>query len=173
MRLGVGATDVSLRLLDRHWFFGPHPEAFQCVRAERVTDWHIDRVTPPRYQHAADPWRIVAWVEDVPGTIETGFEPGREIHGIRGWRNTDVAKVTGAVSRGNVHASAKCHGKMHEIAAHATPFVERLPRGSSRTSVCIVECDVVVAEVADRLHAAPAHRRMTEQLPRDLRQSVR
>ena len=48
----------------------------------------------------------------MPRAIEIGFEPGREIHRAIGRRHADIAEVTGAISRGNVHArhnvTARC-----------------------------------------------------------------
>src|SRR5690242_20083704 len=107
----------------------------------------------------------------MPGTVEIGFEPSREVHRRMRWRDTDVTKIAGAISRRNVHASAKRQGQMCEITAHPPSLLERLPGGSGRTSVCVVKYDVVVNEVADRLHARPSRRRATKQLPRDLGQS--
>src|SRR5579883_3166487 len=61
---------------------------------------------------------------------------------------------------------------MREIAAHTSLLVERLPRGAGRTGVRVVERDMVMNEVADRLHARPPSGGTTEQIPCDLGQSI-
>ncbi len=56
-----------------------------------------------------------------------------------GRRYSDIAKVASAIACRYVHAPAKGHGKMREVTAHAPPLVERLPSGSGRASVRIIE----------------------------------
>src|SRR3569833_2276490 len=62
---------------------------------------------------------------------------------------------------------------MGEVAAHAPPVVEDLPGGLGGAGVLVTELDVIVHEVADRLHARPAEGSAAEQLPRRLRQAIR
>jgi hypothetical protein len=51
--------------------------------------------------------RIVAGIERVPAPAEIDLKPGAEIHWIGIWRHANVAKITGAIARLNVHASAQ------------------------------------------------------------------
>ena len=84
------------------------------------------------------------------------LEPGAEIHRRRIRRHADVAEIAGAVARRDVHAAAERDGEVREVAAHAAPLGEAA-RGAARgVGVLIVELDVRVDEIADRLHPAPS-----------------
>src|SRR5260370_42281226 len=61
---------------------------------------------------------------------------------------------------------------MGEVAAHAASFTENIHRCLGGARVLIAEGDVVVHEIADRLHPAPARQRRTEYGPRRVRQTV-
>ena len=61
---------------------------------------------------------------------------------------------------------------MREIAADADALVEGLERRPRRARQLIVERDVAVDEITDRLDAAPAGRRVLEQIPGDLAQPI-
>jgi hypothetical protein len=62
---------------------------------------------------------------------------------------------------------------MREVAADTTPIVEGVERRFHGAGVFVTEDDVVVHEIADRLHALPTERRIREQLPRDVAQAIR
>ena len=62
---------------------------------------------------------------------------------------------------------------MREIAADADFLRMRFARGARRARVLVTEDDVLVREIADRLHARPAGRRLPEELPRRVQHEVR
>ena len=103
---------------------------------------------------------------------DPGLEPRREIaHCVR-WRRSEIAQVTGAVSRRNIHAAAESDGQMRIVAADAGPFVESLKGAAGGSGVLVVECDVVMNVIADGLHARIPWSYMAEELPGSLRQPV-
>src|SRR4029450_10822126 len=88
-------------------------------------------------------------------------------------RDADVAEIAGAVAGGDVHAATERDGEVRVVAADAGAFLQGLPRRAGGPSGLIVEGDVIVYVVADRLHPASAGGRRTELLPRDLGQPIR
>ena len=103
---------------------------------------------------------------------EKRLEPGVEIHRRRVRRHADVAEISVAVARRNVHAAAERDRKMREIAAYADAFGVGFIGGARRTGALIAERDVAIDEIADRLHPRPARRRMAEMVPGDLAEFV-
>src|SRR6516165_11341808 len=121
-------------------------------------DRNIGSITTPGDQDTADPRNVVTRVERVPAPADECLEPGAEIHrsGVR--RHADISQITGAISSGDVHAPAKRHSEVSEVAAHA-PLLGKTLRGApGRIGVLISEPDVRVNEIADRLHPSPAGR---------------
>src|SRR3954451_1925229 len=55
----------------------------------------------------ADAGNVVAGIERIPAAAEIDLEPGAEIHRIRLRRNADVAQITGAIARRDVHAATQ------------------------------------------------------------------
>src|SRR5271157_3720585 len=108
----------------------------------------------------------------MPFAAEKRLEPGAEIH--RRWvrRHADVAEISVAVARRDVHAAAERDRKMREIAAYAAAFGIGFIRGARRTGALVAEGDVAVDEIADRLHPRPARRYTAEMVPGDLAQLV-
>jgi CoA-transferase family III len=150
---------------------GPHPERLQLMRSERVDQRDVGGVAAPRDDDAADAANIVARIERAPLAIEEHFHPGAEIHRVDDG-HADVAKMAIDVTRGNVEATAESDGEMGEIATDADPLVERLERSASRSGLLIIELDMAVHEVANRLHASPSWRRRSEHVPGRLTQPV-
>src|ERR1700744_4251987 len=149
---------------------GRHLEALERVLAEGHGDRHVARVAAARHHDAADARRVVARVEGVPAVAEEDLEPGAEVHRIRHRRDADVAEIARAIARGDVHAAAQRDRQVREVAADAGPLAEAVQRGARGARGLVVELQVVVDEVADRLHASPAHRRAAEGVPRELHQ---
>src|SRR5260370_6952253 len=102
-----------------------------------------------------------------------GFEPAGEIHRAVDRWNADVAQVSGAVPRGDIHAAAEGNRKVGVVTAHAVAFVERLAGRLGRSCILVAERDVSMDVVADRLDARPARWRLGKELPADIRQPVR
>ena len=91
---------------------------FQCVRAESSADRHVDGVASPSDQDPTDPWRVVAWIEDVPGATEKGLDPAEK--SIGSWTAARRYRRGSRCSSGpDVHAPAERDGQMGKVAAHA------------------------------------------------------
>src|SRR5450755_4658714 len=86
---------------------GDHFKARECAWAERGHDRDVGGIATACHQDAADPRLVVAGIERVPAAAEVDFEPGAEIHRRIVWRHADVAEISGAVARRNVHAAAQ------------------------------------------------------------------
>ncbi len=61
---------------------------------------------------------------------------------------------------------------MGEVAAHTALLAIGFRRGARRSRIAVAENDMIVNEVADRLHARDAERRVAKQPPRLARQQV-
>ena len=118
---------------------------------------------------SADARSIVPGVESIPTGAEIDLEPGAEVHWSGDRRDTDIAEITGAISRRNVHASAKSDGEMRKIAANARALTIDVPSRFGRTGMLVAESDVLVNKIDNRLHASPAGRHGTEPRPGDFR----
>src|SRR5258706_10338415 len=88
------------------YLVGPHPEARQCVGAERGADSDVGGVAAARDQYPADARRVVAGVERVPAAVEEDLEPRGEIHWTIWRRHSHVAEVARRGARGGIHAPA-------------------------------------------------------------------
>ena len=71
---------------------------------------------PARHQDASDAWRVAARVECLPASAEVILKRSAEIHRrtVRG-HTDNVAKVTGAVARRNIHVTAQRNRKVSEL----------------------------------------------------------
>src|SRR5258708_6866914 len=108
---------------------------------------------------------VVARVEGEPPSVEIDFEPGAEIHRRGIGRNADITEITGAVTRGDIHAPAQCHRQMREVAADADAFLMAFESSPVGTRVLVAEANPVMGIVANRLHALPARPRAGKQRP--------
>src|SRR5450432_230212 len=149
-------------------FVGPDPKGLQRVWSEGGRDRNVGGVATARDEDASDARGVVARIERVPGRPEVSLEPSREVHRRRVLRNADVAQVAGAIARRNVQAAAQGDRQVGEIAADALTFVESLPGGLGGSGELITERDVLVNEVADRLHPPPAERDVGKLVPSEL-----
>jgi hypothetical protein len=145
-----------------HYLVGPNLETDECVRSEGGRDRHIQRIPAPRHQYPPDPWLVIARVESVPAPSEIGLEPGRKVHRIVNRRYSDIAEITSAIARRDVHRSTQCNCKMGEIAADAPSLIECFPGRSGIARILIAERDVIVHEIADCLHSAPTRRSVSK-----------
>src|SRR5258706_7864040 len=91
----------------RRDFVGNHRELDKIGGAEGHADCGIRCVPPASHQDASYPRMLVPSIHRVPRAFQINLEPGAEIHrtGI-GW-NADIAKISRAVARRNVHATAQ------------------------------------------------------------------
>src|SRR5258708_2624321 len=86
---------------------GPDGERREKGRAEAIADGDVRCVAAARHQHASAARYVVSRIEGVPLTADIGFEPGSEIGNAVRRRGTDVAEITSAIARGNVHAATE------------------------------------------------------------------
>src|SRR3954471_24986249 len=130
-------------------FVGPYLEADQRIRPERLGDRNIRGVAALRDQHAADPRHVVARIEHLPAPAEIGLEPAGEVADRPRLRRADVAEVTGAIARRNVHAATEGDGEMGIVATDALAFVVGFPRRLGGARMLVAERDMAVHVVAD------------------------
>jgi hypothetical protein len=64
---------------------------------------NIGSIAASRHQYAPGSGRIVPRIEGLPATAQKSLEPGAEIHRRIGRRQTDIADVSAAVTRRNIH----------------------------------------------------------------------
>ena len=147
---------------------GPHLERLEDVWAERVDQRHVGGVPPAGDDDAADAQLIVARIERVPAVLQVHLDPGAEVHGRRILRHADIAQIAVDVARRDVEAAAQGDHQVREVAAHALLLHVGFQRRARGARVRVAEGQVVVDEVADRLHARPARLDAAEQIPGDL-----
>src|SRR4051812_33442968 len=104
-------------------------------------------------------------VEREPIPTQISLKPGAEVRGVRNRRDANVAEIAGAVSGGNVHAAAKRDREVGEITAHARLVGISAMRCSESIRILIVEGDVTVDKVADRLNPRPTRLRAAKIRP--------
>src|SRR5271166_4218244 len=153
-------------------FLGPYREALERVRTKGRSDRDVGRIATAGEQHPADARNVVARIKGIPLAAEIGFEPGCEIHRRVHGRHADIAQITGAISRRNVHAATEGDGQVSIIPANAGTIAEGFPSRPAGARVLVAEGDVLMNVVADGLDAAPAERRIPEERPGDLGKPV-
>src|SRR5580658_5434185 len=136
-------------------FIGYNREALQPGRSERSRDGHIRRIATRGHEHSSDSRLIVARVESPPPALKVDLKPRTEVHRSSD-RNSDVAQISGRVSRGNVQATAKGNCEMLKIAADALAVRVDIQRRFRRTRERIAKSDVCMYPIANRLHATPS-----------------
>jgi hypothetical protein len=96
------------------------------------------------------------------------LEPGAEIHGEVFRGHTDIPEIAGARAR----MFMQRQGEVGEVAAHPSPFFECVKGCPRHARVLIAERDLLMHEVADRLHQRVALRKGPEPRAGKLRQPV-
>src|SRR5271163_3237277 len=134
-------------------FIGPNRKALQRIWTEGGGNGDIGRVASARDEHSTNPRHIVPRIERMPGSAEIDFDPRREIHHSVWWLGPHVSQVSGAVTRRNIHAAAESDGQMREVAADAHTLVKRLPSRSRRARSLIIESNMIMNKITDRLHS--------------------
>src|SRR5712691_147880 len=143
-------------------FFGHDRETLQRVRSEGRGDGDIGRITPAGNEDSSDARHVVPRIKSIPAATEVHFHPGGKIHGARGGRNADVAKITGAVACWNIHTAAESNSEVGIVAADSCALVECFKGRFREARILIPESDVVMDVIADRLHTSPSGRRFCE-----------
>src|ERR1700730_15150936 len=121
---------------------------------------------------AANARNIVARVEREPTSVKINFEPGIVVHRRRVRRHAYVPQESICIARRNIHAAAKRHRQMGEIATDALALCVGLEGGAGRARMCVTKGQAVADEIANRLNPSPARRLGSEKLPGDVRELV-
>src|SRR5580704_7328207 len=140
--------------------------------AERRRQRDVGRITTASDHDAANARNIVARVEREPTSVKINFEPGIVVHRRRVRRHAYVPQESICIARRNIHAAAKRHRQMGEIATDALALCVGLEGGAGRARMCVTKGQAVADEIANRLNPSPARRLGSEKLPRDARELV-
>ena len=140
---------AALRLLVGHHF-----KAHQIGDSKRGGDRDVCSVAAAPHDDAAYAGMVVTCVHSVPASIEKDLKPGAEVHRVDINRHADVAKITCALARRDVHAAAKRDGKMGVIAAYADSLPHRIAGATGGTRVWVAESDLRMDKIANGPHAA-------------------
>src|SRR6185295_9574911 len=104
----------------------PDSKTLENTWPKRSNNGNIARVAAPGHEDPAQARHVIARIERIPLPPNPGFEPRREIADrVRG-RSSDIAQITRAITRGNIHAAAKGDCKMRVITANSGLFVKCL-----------------------------------------------
>src|SRR5713101_9647045 len=149
----------------RLYFVGPDRHRSKFSRPERRDHRHIERVAASSNQHPTDSPRVLAGIECPPAVAQPDLHPGGEIHRLRYRRNVDVGQVAEHVASGDAHRSAEGYREVREISTDSGAIVEDVEGGRQRVARAVLELEVVVDPVAERLHARPDWLGLAEELP--------
>ena len=156
---------------------GNHDKAIEPMRPKCDEHRHIGCIAPAGEQNAADARRVMAGIERVPMSApcairEVGLEPGVKIHRRRiGW-HANVAEIAVAIARGNIQASAKGDREMGKIAADTKTFAKCVVSGTGWPGERIAEGQVIMYEIANRLHFCPAAGNIAEVGPGKIAEQI-
>jgi len=153
-------------------FIRPDLEFRQSVFPECLGQRHIGGIAAARDQNSRKPRFVVARVEHMPFTSEKDLHPCGEVSRRMRERLTNVAQISGAVTCRNIHAATQGDSEMGKVAADALLLGHCLRCGARRFRLHVVEADMSVHEIADRLDAGPTGFRSLEKTPRFLRKKI-
>ena len=159
-------TDTSLR----NDLFGNNSEVLEKVPSECHGDRNIACIATPTNQDPADAAPVMSRVKVMPLPAEINFEPRAEIHWFDVGRDANVAEIPGRVTRRNIHAPAQSHREMSKVASDPDFFVERFQGRAIGARLQVIETEMTVDEVTDRLHPRPSKGRLAKGLPSEIQQ---
>jgi histidinol-phosphate/aromatic aminotransferase/cobyric acid decarboxylase-like protein len=151
-------------------FLGHYFEFLELVLAEGHRDRDITGIPASTNNDSSNPALIVSGIKRIPAFAEKDLEPGAEIHRIRKWRNADVPQIAGDVACRDVETTTKRDGQVSKIATDSDSLPEGFQCGSVRSSLQIIEFQVLVNKVTDSLNPGPAQRRPAKCLPGEIQQ---
>jgi hypothetical protein len=164
------AVDRWNPVLNRGDLFRYDLEMFKKVLPERHRDRNVTGVATPTDQDPSDPACVMPSVEGVPVRAKINLDPGAEIHWFDVRRNANVAEIPGRVTRRNIHAPAQSHREMSKVAADTDFFAERFQGRTIGARLQVIETEMTVDEVTNRLHTLPSKGRLTKGLPSEIQQ---
>jgi len=104
----------------------------------------------------------------VPAKVS--LEPGTEVHRVGDRRDADIAEIAGSVTRRDIQAAAERYRQVREIAADANPLVKGVERRAVSASFQVIEPEMAMDKIANRLHPGPTRWRITEGSPGKIKQ---
>ena len=139
---------------DRH-LISPDFKRLEMVRTEGRRQRSIGRISSPSHKHPSGPRLIVACVKDMPLPSEVHFKPRAEIHRKRDWGHANVPQVSSRVARRDIEATTKSNCEVCKVPANSCGFSKGVERAAIRSGSLIVELDVLMDEITNRLHPRP------------------
>src|ERR1700722_167931 len=115
---------------------------------------------------------VVPGIHGPPAVSQVDLKPGAEVHGRIGWRDPDIAQISGNVARGYVHGPAKGNGQVLKVPADADPLGKDIQRGLGGAGVLIAESDLGIDPAANRVDPAPTGGKVAEQLHGNIGEAV-
>src|SRR5271168_270105 len=95
-------------------------------------------------------------VKGVPSSLQEDLKPSAEVHRIGVTRDANITEITRGVAGGDIHAAAQGNRQMGKIAADANPLAKTIERGAIGASFLIIESEMAMDKVANRLNPLPA-----------------
>jgi hypothetical protein len=71
---------------------------------------NVSGIAPLSDEHSSDTWSIVAWIKRIPMATDKGFKPTGEISGGPWLWRSNIAEITRAIPRGDIHAATEGDG---------------------------------------------------------------
>src|ERR1700722_13554291 len=95
-------------------------------------------------------------VKGIPSSLQEDLKPSAKVHRIRIRRDTNITQITRGVACGDIHAAAQGNRQMGKIAADTNPLAKPIERGAIGASFLIIESEMAMDKVANRLNPLPA-----------------
>jgi len=112
----------------------------------------------------------VSRVKSIPATTYEGLKPRTEIHWRGICRHSNIPEIAGAIACGNIEAAAESDREVRKISANALTLLKGSHGAPSGIRVLIIEGDVAMDKVANRLDSLPSCRGVTEKRPGSVHQ---
>jgi len=166
-----GLTDIDrVRGATRINLFGDNAKFFEKMLPEHHRDRNIASVASTSDQDAANAAPVMPRIEGMPVSAQIGFEPGAEIHWIGIGGDANITQIARGVARGDIHAAAQGNREMCKIAADANPLAKTVERRAIGASFQVIEAEMAMDEVANRLYPCPSSGSGAEGLPGEVKQ---
>ena len=157
-----GATRINL--------FGDNAKFFEKMLPEHHCDRNVARVASTSDQDAANAAAVMPRIEGMPVSTQIGFKPGAEIHWIGIGGDANITQIARRVARGDIHAAAQGNREMGKIAADANPLAKTIERRAIGASFQVIETEMAMDEIANRLYPWPSSGSGAEGLPGEVKQ---
>src|ERR1700677_1260128 len=99
-----------------------------------------------------------------PAVGQINLEPGAEVHGSKGWRYTNIPKVSGHIACRYVEGAAEGHRQVLKVPAYSNPLGKHVQRSLRGTGMLIAKSYPGMNPAADGADPAPARSHVAKQL---------